>query len=101
MLLMTAARRGWQQKASRAPPSTPSPQRLQAQSRQHRPPPERTRRCRSAGPAVRHDSIGIIRKDESLSLLIFINVLPTGVGWLAAMVMAFMLARCEPLLTYI
>ena len=35
--------------------------------------------------------IGIIRKVESLGLLIFLNVLPTGVGWFAAMVMAFML----------
>jgi hypothetical protein len=29
-------------------------------------------------------------------LLIFLNVLPTGVGWFAAMVMAFMLPRREP-----
>jgi hypothetical protein len=34
-------------------------------------------------------------------LLIFLNVLPTGVGWFAAMVMAFMLPRREPPLTYI
>jgi hypothetical protein len=40
--------------------------------------------------------IGLIRKVESLGLLIFLNVLPTGVGWLAAMVMAFMLPRREP-----
>ena len=45
--------------------------------------------------------IGIIRKVESLGLLIFLNVLPTGVGWFAAMVMAFMLPRREPSLTYI
>jgi hypothetical protein len=45
--------------------------------------------------------IGIIRKVESLGLLIFLNVLPTGVGWFAAMVMAFMLPRREPPLTYI
>jgi Superinfection immunity protein len=45
--------------------------------------------------------IGIIRKVESLGLLIFLNVLPTGVGWLAAMVTAFMLPRREPPLTYI
>jgi hypothetical protein len=44
--------------------------------------------------------IGIIRKVESLGLLIFLNVLPTGVGWFAAMVMAFMLPRREPPLTY-
>ena len=45
--------------------------------------------------------IGIIRKVESLGLLIFLNVLPTGVGWFAAMVMAFLLSRREPPLTYI
>jgi len=45
--------------------------------------------------------IGIIRKVESLGLLIFLNVLPTGVGWFAAMAMAFMLPRREPSLTYI
>ena len=28
--------------------------------------------------------IGVIRKVESLGLLIFLNVLPTGVGWFAA-----------------
>jgi hypothetical protein len=44
--------------------------------------------------------IGIIRKVESLGLLIFLNVLPTGVGWFAAMVMAFMLPRREPPLAY-
>jgi len=45
--------------------------------------------------------IGIIRKVESLGLLIFLNVLPTGVGWFAAMVMAFMLPRREPPLTHV
>ncbi len=45
--------------------------------------------------------IGIIRKVESLGLLIFLNVLPTGVGWFAAMVMAFILPRREPPLAYI
>jgi hypothetical protein len=45
--------------------------------------------------------IGIIRKVESLGLLIFLNVLPTGVGWFAAMVMAFMLPRREPPLAYV
>jgi hypothetical protein len=45
--------------------------------------------------------IGIIRKVESLGPLIFLNVLPTGVGWFAAMVMAFMLPRREPPLTYV
>ena len=37
--------------------------------------------------------IGIIRRVESLGLLIFLNVLPTGVGWFGAMVMAFMSPR--------
>ena len=45
--------------------------------------------------------IGIIRKVEGLGLLIFLNVLPTGVGWFAAIVMAFMLPRREPPLTYV
>ena len=45
--------------------------------------------------------IGIIRKVESLGLLIFLNVLPTGVGWFAAIAMAFMLPRREPPLTYV
>jgi hypothetical protein len=37
--------------------------------------------------------IGIARKVEDLGLLIFINILPTGVGWIAALVMAFTLPR--------
>jgi Superinfection immunity protein len=44
--------------------------------------------------------IGIARKVEDLGLLIFINLLPTGVGWLAAIVMAFMLPRRQPPVTY-
>jgi drug/metabolite transporter (DMT)-like permease len=40
--------------------------------------------------------IGIARKVEDLGLLIFVNILPTGVGWIAALVMAFMLPRREP-----
>jgi len=40
--------------------------------------------------------IGIARNVEDLGLLIFINILPTGVGWIAALVMAFMLPRREP-----
>ena len=40
--------------------------------------------------------IGIIRTVEGLGLLIFLNVLPTGVGRFAAMVTAFMLPRREP-----
>ncbi len=42
--------------------------------------------------------IGIARKVEDLGLLIFINLLPTGVGWMAALVMAFMLPRREPVM---
>jgi hypothetical protein len=42
--------------------------------------------------------IGIARKVEDLGLLIFINLLPTGVGWIAALVMAFMLPRREPVM---
>ena len=40
--------------------------------------------------------IGAIRKVENLGLLIFLNLLPTGVGWLAALVMAFIMPRKEP-----
>jgi hypothetical protein len=45
--------------------------------------------------------IGIVQKVESLGVLIFLNVLPTDGGWFAAVVMAFMLPRREPPLTYI
>ena len=44
--------------------------------------------------------IGAIRKVEGLGWLVVINLLPTGVGWLAALVMAFMLPRRDPPLTY-
>ncbi len=44
--------------------------------------------------------IGIARKVEDLGLLIFINLLPTGVGWLAAIVMAFVPPQREPPVTY-
>ena len=40
--------------------------------------------------------IGAIRKVEGLGWLIVINLIPTGIGWLAAMVMAFVLTRREP-----
>ena len=40
--------------------------------------------------------IGAIRKVEGLGWLIVVNLIPTGVGWLAAMVLAFMLPRREP-----
>ena len=37
--------------------------------------------------------IGAIRHVEGLGWLVVINLIPTGVGWLAAMVLAFMLPR--------
>ena len=40
--------------------------------------------------------IAMIRRVESPGWVIFLNVLPTGVGWLAAMVVAFMMPRHEP-----
>ena len=40
--------------------------------------------------------IAMIRRVESPGWVIFLNVLPTGVGWLAAMVVAFMMPRREP-----
>lgn len=40
--------------------------------------------------------IGAIRKVEGLGWLIVINLIPTGIGWLAAMVMPFALPRHEP-----
>ena len=40
--------------------------------------------------------IGLIRNVEGLGWLIVVNLIPTGVGWLAAMVLAFMLPRREP-----
>jgi len=39
--------------------------------------------------------IGSIRQVEGLGWLIVINLVPTGVGWLAAMVLAFGLPRRE------
>jgi hypothetical protein len=39
--------------------------------------------------------IGAIRIVEGLGWLIAINLIPTGVGWLAALVMAFALPRRE------
>ena len=44
--------------------------------------------------------IGAIRKVEGLGWLVVTNLLPTGVGWLAALVMAFMLPRRDPPLAY-
>ena len=40
--------------------------------------------------------IGAIRKVEGLGWLIVVNLIPTGIGWLAAMVLAIMLPRREP-----
>jgi hypothetical protein len=37
--------------------------------------------------------VGAIRKADGLGWLIVINLIPTGIGWLAAMVMAFALPR--------
>ena len=44
--------------------------------------------------------IGAIRRVEGLGWLIVVNLIPTGVGWLAAMVLAIMLPRRGPLMTY-
>jgi hypothetical protein len=44
--------------------------------------------------------IGAIRRVEGLGWLIVINLLPTGIGWLAAMILAVMLPRREPPMTY-
>jgi hypothetical protein len=39
--------------------------------------------------------IGAIRKVEGLGWLIVVNLIPTGIGWLAAMVLALALPRHE------
>jgi hypothetical protein len=44
--------------------------------------------------------IGAIRKVEGLGWLIVVNLIPTGIGWLAAMVLAIMLPRREPPMPY-
>lgn len=44
--------------------------------------------------------IGAIRKVEGLGWLIVVNLIPTGIGWLAAMVLAFALPRREPAASY-
>ena len=44
--------------------------------------------------------IGAIRKVEGLGWVIVVNLIPTGIGWLAAMVLAIMLPRREPPMTY-
>jgi Superinfection immunity protein len=45
--------------------------------------------------------IAMVRRVESPGWVIFLNVLPTGVGWLAAMVVAFMMPRREPPPAYV
>jgi len=40
--------------------------------------------------------IGVIRHAEELWLIVFLTVLPTGVGWPAALVLAFAMPRREP-----
>jgi hypothetical protein len=40
--------------------------------------------------------IGAIRNVEGLGWLVIVNLIPTGIGWLAAMVLAFTLPRQEP-----
>jgi hypothetical protein len=44
--------------------------------------------------------IGAIRGVEGLGWLIVVNLIPTGVGWLAALVLAIMLPRRDPPITY-
>jgi len=44
--------------------------------------------------------IGAIRKVAGLGWLIVVNLIPTGIGWPAAMVLAIMLPRREPPITY-
>jgi hypothetical protein len=44
--------------------------------------------------------IGAIRRVEGLGWLIVVNLIPTGIGWLAAMVLAIMLPRREPPITH-
>jgi hypothetical protein len=40
--------------------------------------------------------IAACRKVDGLGWVIVLNLLPSGVGWVAALVMAFMLPRREP-----
>src|SRR5437016_13463600 len=44
--------------------------------------------------------IGAIRRVEGLGWLIVVNLIPTGIGWLAAMVLAIMLPRRDPPVAY-
>lgn len=45
--------------------------------------------------------IGAIRRVEGLGWLIAVNLILTGVGWLAAMVLAIMLPRRAPPIAYV
>ena len=40
--------------------------------------------------------IAVIRRTESLGWIIALNLLPTGIGWLAALIGAITLPRREP-----
>ena len=44
--------------------------------------------------------IGAVRRVEGLGWLIVVNLIPTGVGWLAAIVLACMLPRRDPRTAY-
>lgn len=44
--------------------------------------------------------IGAIRRVDGLGWLIVVNLIPTGIGWLAALVLAIMLPRREPPTAY-
>ena len=44
--------------------------------------------------------IGTIRKVEGLGWLIVVNLIPTGIGWLAAMILSLTLPRRGPLAPY-
>lgn len=44
--------------------------------------------------------IGAIRRVEGLGWLVVINLIPTSIGWLAAMILAFMLPRRDPRTVY-
>jgi len=49
-----------------------------------------------AGLYVLPSVIAACRKAEGLGWIIVLNLLPTGVGWLAALVLAFAMPRREP-----
>lgn len=49
-----------------------------------------------AGLYILPSVIAACRKAEGLGWIIILNLLPTGVGWLAALVLAFAMPRREP-----